>query len=66
MVGRARFALAKPPKRHIKHELDADLSTSGLLQFSSRIYQIVERVGFAHHEATEVAQYLPYCPFVYI
>jgi hypothetical protein len=27
---------------------------------------IVEEGGFAHTEATEVAQYLPYCPFVYI
>jgi hypothetical protein len=52
MVGRARFALAKLPKKHIKHELDADLSTSGSLRFSSRIYQIVERGGFAHTEAT--------------
>ena len=30
LVGRARFALTKPPKRHIKHELDAHLSTSTL------------------------------------
>ena len=41
----ARFALAKLPKKHIKHELDADLSTSGLFQFSSRILQMVLAEG---------------------
>ena len=64
MVGRGRFALPKPHKRHIKHELNADLSTSGSLRFSSRIFQMVERVGFAHHEATlssTVFTILPIC-----
>ena len=40
-VEEARFALAKTPKSHINHEIDADLSTSELLQFSSRIPQIL-------------------------
>ena len=40
-VGRGGFAPPKSPKRHSKHELDADLSTSSFLTFSSRIYQKV-------------------------
>jgi hypothetical protein len=33
LVGRVVFATTKPPKRHIKHELDAHLSTPLLLTF---------------------------------
>ena len=34
VVVTGRFALPKSPKRHIKHELNAQLSTSPLLVFS--------------------------------
>ena len=33
-VGSAEFASAKPPKWHIKHEFDADLSTSAIASSS--------------------------------
>ena len=67
IVGRARFALAKSPKRHIKHELDAHLSTSTHKgQFSSGIYQkvvfqlvhhkIVAAVGFEPTQAINVSR----------
>ena len=33
-VGRGEFESPKPPKRHIKHELDAHLSTSTIADSS--------------------------------
>jgi hypothetical protein len=41
IVGRGRFALPKAHKSHIKHELDAQLSTSSLLTFSFGIFQML-------------------------
>ena len=41
VVGRGRFALPKFPKKHIKHKLNAQLSTSdNSYQFSFGIFQI--------------------------
>ncbi len=50
-VESAEFASAKLPKKHITHESNAQLSTSGSLQFSFGNSQIVEGGGFAHTEA---------------
>ena len=41
-------------------------SQSPRFQPKPTTWEFVESGGFAHTEATEVAQYLPYCPFVYI
>ena len=45
-VGRGEFESPKPPKRHIKHELDAHLSTSTIADSSPLVSSkyIFERV----------------------
>ena len=64
LVESAEFASAKLPKKHITHESNAQLSTSGSLQFSFGNSQIVEGGGFAHTEApksTSITKLMPIC-----